>query len=89
MPKKKSFSEEFKEAPSQYAKAYKEGLGLDPDKDYVEAAKQKAKKLGEEMSEGAAQYADIYKKSIGMKRGGKMPKSKVSTGQKSGKSKNW
>ena len=41
-------------------------MGLDPDKDYLEAAKNKASELAEDMGVGARNAGRLYGKSIGM-----------------------
>ena len=67
MPKSKTFVDEMEEAADAYRKAYKAGLGLDPEKDYVEAAKEAATKFAGEVGKGARNYGRVYKEGLGMK----------------------
>jgi hypothetical protein len=67
MPKSKSFVDEMEEAADAYRKAYKAGLGLDPEKDYVAAAKEKAAELADDLGKGARNYGRAYKEGLGMK----------------------
>jgi hypothetical protein len=67
MPKSKGIVEDLQEFADDYRKTYKAGLGLDPDKDYVAAAKEKAAELVENLGKGARNYGRSYKEGLGMK----------------------
>ena len=67
MPKSKTFVDEMEEAADAYRRAYTTGLGLDPDKDYIEAAKEAATKFAGEVEKGARNYGRAYKEGLGMK----------------------